>query len=92
MALENNLRLRISSQALARQVGEELVLLDLASGTYFGLNPVGSRIWALLDQVVSIDEICQRLEAEYDVTPEILRDDVESLLMQLLEKGLVLKD
>jgi hypothetical protein len=38
----------VSAQVMARRVGNETVLLDLASGTYFGLDPVGARIWQLI--------------------------------------------
>ncbi len=38
--------LRHSGEVLQQEVGGEAVLLDLASESYFGLDPVGTRIWA----------------------------------------------
>jgi len=38
-------RVTVPPHVIARRVGEDTVILDLASGTYFGLDPVGARIW-----------------------------------------------
>ena len=40
-------RVLVSSQVVAREVGNETVLLDLESGTYYGLDPIGARMWNL---------------------------------------------
>lgn len=40
----------IPAQVLARRVGEEIVILNLESGVYFGLDPVGARIWGTADR------------------------------------------
>ena len=45
----------------------EAVLLDLASGTYFGLDAVGTRIWELLDQRQPLAAILDAILDEYDV-------------------------
>ena len=41
-------RFTVSSQAISRAVGDETVILDLESGAYFGLDPVGAQLWALI--------------------------------------------
>jgi hypothetical protein len=79
----------IPAQVMARQVGNETVILDLASGTYFGLDPVGARVWQLIGQGKSLAEICDALLDEYDVTRETLEHDVIDLAEKLLQKGLV---
>jgi hypothetical protein len=67
------------------------VLLDTGSEVYFGLNPVGARIWQLLPPASpSLAALCDALAAEYpDAPPALLRRDVESLLAQLAAEGLV---
>jgi hypothetical protein len=79
----------IPAQVMARRVGNETVILDLASGTYFGLDPVGARVWQLIGQGKSLAEICDALLDEYDVTRETLERDVIDLAEKLLQKGLV---
>lgn len=78
-----------SSEVLVREVGGEAVLLDLASESYFGLDPVGTRIWALLGESESLQAVADVLCAEYDAAPERIQDDLLALVARLAEAGLV---
>jgi hypothetical protein len=80
---------KIPTQVMARQVGDETVILDLASGTYFGLDPVGARIWQLIGEGKTLAEICATMLEEYEVGREHLETDILRLTGQLLERGLV---
>lgn len=79
----------IPPQVMAREVGDETVILDLASGTYFGLDPVGARIWQLIGEGKALAEVCDALLDEYDVTREALERDVVELADKLLEQKLI---
>jgi hypothetical protein len=81
--------LTISPQVMARQVGNETVILDLASGIYFGLDEVGSRVWELLGAGRSIESICDQLAGEYQVAGEALQSDVLALVAELRSRGLL---
>ena len=82
-------KLAIPAQVMARTVGDETVILDLASGTYFGLDPVGARIWALMGERKTLAEICATMLEEYEVGREQLETDVLRLSGELVERGLV---
>lgn len=79
----------IPAQVMARQVGDETVILDLVSGLYFGLDEVGSRIWELIGAGQTLGAICDTLEREYDVPGEQLEADVERLVADLRGHGLI---
>ena len=79
----------IPTQVMARQVGDETVILDLGSGTYFGLDPVGARIWQLIGEGKTLGEICDTMLDEYDVAREALERDVVELADKLLEQKLI---
>ncbi|HSI52905.1 MAG: PqqD family protein [Ramlibacter sp.] len=79
----------IPGDVMARRVGDETVLLDLASGNYYGLDPVGARIWQLLSDGKTLAQACEVLLAEYDVTRAALEQDVERLVAELGAKGLL---
>ena len=74
---------------MARTVGDETVILDLASGTYYGLDPVGARMWQLMTDEQTLAAICDTLLDEYEVTREALEGDILRLTEELLAKGLV---
>jgi hypothetical protein len=79
----------IPKQVMARQVGEDTVILDLAGGTYYGLDPVGARIWQMMGEGKSLEEICDTLLVEYDVTREVLLRDVLELTDKLHSQKLI---
>jgi hypothetical protein len=74
---------------MTRTVGEEVVVLDLATGTYFGLDPVGARMWELMAEGRTLGEICERMLQEYEVTREELERDTLRLAEELQEQGLI---
>lgn len=82
-------RVTRSDEVLFQEVGGEGVLLDLASERYFGLDPVGARIWALLAENEHLASIHEVLCAEYDAEPARVADDLLALAAQLAEAGLV---
>lgn len=74
-----------------RSLADGAVLFSTTEEVYFGLNEVGSRIWELLPPArETLDELCTELHAQYpDVDEATLRADVEELLGELQEFGLV---
>ena len=56
---------------------------------YYDLDPVGTRIWTLLETARSVAEVCNALVAEYDVTPDVCRRDILEFLEQAGDLGIV---
>jgi hypothetical protein len=79
--------------ATAGQVSTELdgraVILDVTSGTYYELNEVGSRVWALIQTATRVTAIHEQLLAEYDVDTELCMQDLLALLRHLASVGLI---
>jgi len=81
--------LRRSDDVLFQEVGGEAVLLHLASEQYFGLDPVGTRIWELIDGQASLQTIRSALCTEYDADAARIGEDLIALAGALAEAGLV---
>ncbi|CBH23191.1 Conserved hypothetical protein [Salinibacter ruber M8] len=71
------------------EVDGESVILDLEEGVYYGLNPMGARIWSKIQEPTAVEEITGAITAEYDVSAERCREDVLSLLRDLKENELI---
>ena len=71
------------------EIDNEIVALHIASGTCYGLNPVGSRIWRLVAAPIRIGDICARLLTEYEVEPSACERQVLDLLEELRAEGLI---
>lgn len=82
-------QVRPNGEVLFQEVAGEAVLLNLSSERYFGLDPVGTRIWGLLNRGLSLGQVHQDLCDTYDASPEQLQADLLTLLTQLAEAGLV---
>jgi hypothetical protein len=79
-----------NSHAISGRLQDELVMMDTDKGKYFALNPVATRIWDLLEQPLSVDELCGSLLDEYDVEPEKCHSEVVKYLDQMEKLGLVI--
>ena len=73
---------------LSQEVSGETVLLDLTGEKYFGLDPVGTRIWQLLGERKSVGDLLDILLHEYDVDEAQLKSDVDDLVERLLQASL----
>lgn len=80
------------AQASASRVGDETVILHLGSGTYFGLDPVGTRIWELLEHPLAMAALHKQLLSEFAVEAEELTQDIKAFLGQMLEHGILVAD
>jgi hypothetical protein len=80
---------RIKKEVRFRDLQGELVLLNLRTGVYFGLDPVGSRIWQLIEDRRSSTDIVEALLAEYDVARAECEADVREFLAALRDNELV---
>ena len=80
---------RLSPDVVTREVGDETMLIDLASGTYYGLDPAGGRFLSLIEQGKSPLEARDALLELYDVEHAVLDRDLEALLDALFLNGVI---
>ena len=72
----------------ARLRADEMALLSAKRGTYYGLNSPATRIWDLIETPHSLDEICAKLQAEFDVARDVCHKQSSELLEELIAEGL----
>ena len=84
-------RARVPDGIVFQSLQDELVLLNLHTGVYFGLNPVGARIWHLIQtrQPAPLRQVLDALVEEYDVPSDRCTDDLLSLIARLEENRLL---
>ena len=67
-------------------------MMDLEQGKYFSLNPVATRIWDLLEDPLTENQLCGLLLEEYEVDPEQCLQEVEELLAEMVKLRLVVPE
>ncbi len=87
-----NRRFRPADAVHTRTFDGELVILDLAHGEYFALDPVGSRLWVALEQGKSIEQVAAEIVQEYDTSLETATADLRALLDDLVQRGLLVAE
>ena len=85
----NNVAVTIPQEVLFQDLGEETVLLNVATGKYHGLNGVGSRIWELIQESNPMEKVLATLLDEFEVSSETLENDLSQFLGILESKGLI---
>ena len=88
MTLNLDTQIDIPETVYTQEVGDETILLDTQGGRYFGLDPVGTRMWQLIRQSRALRPAYEALLTEYDVSPERLETDLLALAARMIEKGL----
>jgi hypothetical protein len=86
-----NDRLKIANEVLTSKVGEEMILLNLQTGMYHSLNPVGTRFIELLNDASRLNDIHEALLEEFEVSTTLLASDLIRLSQEMLSKGLLVK-
>ena len=76
-------------QQVSSELDDEAVILHLKAGVYYGLDSVGARIWALIQEPKTVDEIKDVILSEYDVAADQCKRDVLALLEELAAEDLI---
>ena len=74
---------------LSCDLAGEAAILDVKSGTYYGLNAIGARIWNLIQNPKHVKEVLGVLLAEYDVETDRCEKELLDLLQELEARGLI---
>lgn len=86
-------QIRVHPDVVWRDVDGEIVLLNVVTGQYFGLDEVGSRVWALLQQDgeagTLLATLQSRVTAEFEVDAPTALADLTALIKQLTDQQLV---
>ncbi len=84
-----NQKIIFSERVFAQEVDGEMVLLDMESENYFGLDEVGTSIWQAMQEKKTLQEVFEVLLEQYDVEEEVLKKDLSDFVDKLLKSGLV---
>ena len=84
-----NQKITFADTVFAQEVDAEMVLLDMESENYFGLDEVGTAIWQAMQEKDTLQEVFDILMEQYDVEEEVLEKDLSDFVGKLLESGLV---
>jgi hypothetical protein len=83
------MKVRLSDDVVWRELDDKIVIIDSATNQYFGLSGAGGVMWRLLAEHGSTEAALAGLQDEFDADAEQLRADLDALVKDLAEKGLL---
>ena len=74
---------------IVQPVPQGVLLLDMDSGEYYSLEETGGRVWMLCDGVRTAEQVAGLLAEEFDVSVDVVREDVVEVLTDMVSAGLL---
>ncbi len=81
--------LKLSEHVHYVRMDDQVIVADMRSGHYLGLDGVGARVWDLVGVGATRGAIIERLSAEYDVSTDVLERDIRELVEELVARRLI---
>lgn len=72
-------------------IDDEMVMMDVDKGSYFGLNSMGSEIWNLIEEPKTIQQLVNTLTDEYEISQNECETEVTKFIEALVDVNLVIK-
>ena len=80
---------QVAPKILRELIDEEVVIINMVSGSYYSLTDLGALIWDMIEQGLSLDRIVQALVNQYDASPEVIQDSLDQLMVSLMTEELI---
>jgi Coenzyme PQQ synthesis protein D (PqqD) len=85
-------RFRPTGDAVAKRVGDDVVLVQLRTNRIYTLNRTGARLWELLGEGHDLERARAQMLREFDVGEDQLRDEADALVEELVTRGMLEPD
>jgi coenzyme PQQ synthesis protein D (PqqD) len=79
----------VAADQVSCEIGGETAILNLTTGSYFGLDPIGAMVWSLIAGPIAVHEIVDAIVARYDVKRARCEQDLLALLAQFDKRSLI---
>jgi Coenzyme PQQ synthesis protein D (PqqD) len=87
--INENIIISRQKDVVFNKLDDEIVMMSIKNGEYYGLDNIGSRIWEIIEKPVSVNQIADILKNEYAVSESQCKNDVNEFLNILLKKDLI---
>ncbi len=78
-----------NNEVFANEIDNEVVMMHIKTGKYYGLDDIGSRLWERMKEKIQVGELIGQLLEEYEVSEEECAKDVLEILVELQSNELI---
>jgi hypothetical protein len=83
-------KLQRNPNMVISKIDDEVVMMSIENGEYYGLDEIGSCIWGRIEKPIVVEELIQNLMDEFDVDRSDCQNDTIEFLNDLYSKGLLI--
>jgi hypothetical protein len=84
-----NSTIQRDTEVIAAEADQDLIMVSLATGHYYGLSDIAREIWDAIEHPRTISDLIDDLRAIYQIDTSSCTDQTLSFLEALLEEGLL---
>ena len=77
------------SNQIFSEIENEVVMLNVKNAEYYYLISIGSYIWHYFSSPKKVQGLIENLEETYEASPDVIVEDINSFLIELVEKELL---
>ena len=92
MSTSTNKKLSRNIEIITNEIDDEILMMSIEDGKYYGLNAVGSEIWKMLDEPKSIEEIIPALMEIFEIDDETCRKESLDFIESMIKNNIILED
>jgi len=82
-------KITIPTTVFAQEVDDEMIIMDVESENYFGLDAIGTQMWQILVEDSSLANLKKMILKMYNVKEDVLEQDIEIFISKLLKNKLI---
>ena len=79
----------IDDELIVSDLGNEVVMMNIETGDYFGINEVGVSIWKLIKEPIQVKEICSQLLEEFEISKAVCEETTLAFLNHLHDENMI---
>ena len=88
MKIRSSDSFRRNPDLIGASIDDELVMMSVEQGQYYGLGGVGPRVWDLIEQPRTFSDLVDQILEEFEVEREVCEKDMLEFLGQMEKLGL----
>lgn len=89
MTLTKHSNISRNPDIVSSEFDDEMVMMDTEFKNYFGMEAVGTRIWQILDEEISVAALCEKLTQEFEISEQQCLSELLVFLNELAKNQLV---
>lgn len=89
MSIKENDKIVRTTDCISTEIDNEVVLMHINNGRYYGLNSTLGRIWTELENATIVSALIEKLQSQYQGEPEQIRSDILEVLEQMQKNKLI---